>query len=192
MSISSLQTCNTCGARCCKPNLVVNPFNLNLAPGDFSNLYRNGLGAFLSVGYDERYGASFIISPHIFGYCPFLNYLTNECTIYPHRPSICRDFPFDSNIKNSVKESCLFIKHTLPTHIIKSEDDTYVHDSLELNRKEERDQDIYFGQYRMKETNFESDDIYITNKLGSFVFRGQSQMDVTSRSLWPLLNEYAN
>ncbi|MHA1974113.1 MAG: YkgJ family cysteine cluster protein [Candidatus Hodarchaeales archaeon] len=103
---NTLETCKKCGVKCCKPSLVSEPFDINLQPGDFTKIVELGAELLIDTVLDPEEGLRFIITPHIFGYCPFLNYWKQKCTIYSSRPSTCKRFPYDSQIKTSVKNQC--------------------------------------------------------------------------------------
>ncbi len=191
------EICNTCGTKCCKPNLVASPFNLNLAPGDFSTLLKNGHWVVLSIGYHTSLGPSFVISPHIFGFCSFLDYTSNKCKIYDQRPSLCKNFPFDPQIDNPVKKFCLLFIQTSRYLQMKYEreyqrlerDDIW---QRKLKSKEEEDQDAYFNIYKRKESTLNFKETLINNKLGSFLFTHLLNISVDNLGLFALLEEYSS
>ncbi|WP_455464352.1 YkgJ family cysteine cluster protein [Candidatus Hodarchaeum mangrovi] len=167
------ELCIICGAKCCKPNLVKDPFNLNLLPGDFTKLLKKNFHVMIGTGIDERNNLSLTIKPHIFGYCIFLNYFTNQCQIYSTRPQICRRFPFDSSINSSVKGQCLILTTISLEKLNQIENKIIIKDNSKENLnlmkiKDEEDSLIYQDEYVPQVESYFSTKSYIQSKYGSF------------------------
>lgn len=87
--------CDACPAYCCSYEQII------VEPGDMKRLgKRFGLSAeeaerkFTRDGYDDDTRIMKHRRDRIYGSaCMFLDRKTRRCTVYEHRPEICRDFP---------------------------------------------------------------------------------------------------
>jgi len=127
----------------------------------------------IGTGIDEQNNLSLIIKPHIFGYCIFLNYFTNQCQIYSARPQICRRFPFDSTINSSVKGQCLILTTFSLEKLNLIENKILIKDNSKENLnlmkiKDEKDSILYQNEYIPQVESYFSIKSYIQSKFGSF------------------------
>lgn len=118
--ISLQELCQECGATCCKPMLGKSLFDIYVsrkAPlflkKDLLHLIRK-YGSIDDLKTHTTKLTLWYLVPHIFGYCPFLDYPTSSCTIYDEdfRPFTCQMFPFSAGNDEDLSESCMILKHT--------------------------------------------------------------------------------
>lgn len=108
--------CQECRAMCCKPLLYKQTFSLTLQVTDSVRFFQNNLTGVMALQertplpfMEEASLPVFLIFQHIFGYCPFLDFEQNKCTIYDksYYPLTCIVFPYLSSPTPALENDCL-------------------------------------------------------------------------------------
>lgn len=116
---SAKQLCAMCGATCCNPMLGTSVYDIYVnynarvyAERNFLHLIRK-YGSIDNLKLQTSEFDLWYLVPHIFGYCPFLDYPKNSCKIYSRdiRPVSCQHFPF-IHANDNLVQICKILKHT--------------------------------------------------------------------------------
>ncbi|MHA1330022.1 MAG: YkgJ family cysteine cluster protein [Candidatus Hodarchaeales archaeon] len=198
-TLSIREICENCGAKCCKPSMVSEPFDINLGLGDFTKILEIGAEFLIDTVFDPEEGLRFILKPHIFGYCPFLDYRSNKCKIYSSRPITCKRFPYDPQVKSSIKNQCLLLK-SFDSKRLKSIEKHYSRkivseDFIEKQRKLDELDALNYSTKYSKTIDSCLDDkrpsSLVHNAFGSFIVKPfLDNDDRTLRSLLRLLQSF--
>ncbi len=187
--------CKKCGAKCCKPTLISIPSHINLCQGDFTNLFEQGYWGCLGIS-PTRNILSFIIRPHLFGHCPFLDYDTCECMIYENRPLVCRNFPFDPLNRLEMEQFCLLAKNLGEKKIQTIRNKLLIKyntfkSQQERERKDYMDQTLFHTQFTPMINQIILSSKFITDNQGTYVIFGDYSKSHLVEALLGMIGEYS-
>lgn len=183
--------CKKCGSKCCKPNITPNPFHINISSKDTSKLLLK-YSCLLDIIHLKENSYSFIIKPHVFGYCSFLEYEAGKCLIYNERPFTCSEFPYNDD-RSVIKEDCLILQNKKMNHNVNSKEIgsksssqiKFIEDEKKISN-ENMYNDFLSFQYR-----FTANRKFINSKYGSYQLRFSSEIhDKELQNLIKLFYQY--
>jgi uncharacterized protein len=94
-SLPVLYSCDHCPAYCCSyEQILVEPSDMRRLGRRFGLTAEEASRKFTKPGYDDGTRILKHRRDRIYGTaCMFLDRRTRRCTVYEHRPEVCRDFP---------------------------------------------------------------------------------------------------